>query len=461
MADIWTLFNTNSEQVVSIIDKVIKPPIYQSSDLIFNTILIFATIFSALFYILAINGVFSKPKKEKFMEIPSNKLPFVTIQIPTFNEPVALRCAEKCLQFDYPKNKFEIIIGDDSKDEGISRMIDEFAEKNKAIVKVMRRPVNKGYKAGNLNNMLKHSKGEIIAIFDSDFVPSKDFLKTIVAPFQDEKVAAVQSRWEFMNAGQNLVSRLSSSILIVYHHLTLPLINKFNVSFILGSAEAVRKDVLLKLGGWQNGSLTEDTEFSLRIMEMGYKSVYLPDLVTPGESPFTFNGFKRQQMRWAYGTIRAFMDHKRHIFFNKNFNLKQRLMLFFVLLGYLTSPLLALLFMSGTISFITNVPGPIDWMEFTRSMGRNLLLTSGFVAASIVALKKNNRLSMFPKLLVSSFTVGIIVSFSVSVAIFKSVIKKPMDWYMIQKSGNREYPIINGSGGATTMPHMPAKTYPQ
>jgi cellulose synthase/poly-beta-1,6-N-acetylglucosamine synthase-like glycosyltransferase len=457
MEGIWEIFYMSSTEVSNAIDNFIKPPIYQSSNLIFETILVAATLFSILFYVLAIHGAFSKPKKDT-KRIPGKKLPFVTVQIPTYNEPVALRCAEKCLKFDYPEKKFEIIIGDDSNDEDVSRMIDEFAEKHKGKIRVMRRPVNKGFKAGNLNNMLKHSRGEIIVIFDSDFIPSKDFLKRIVRPLiENRKVAAVQSRWEFTNANQNLVSRLYSSILIVYHHLTLPLINKFGISFICGSAEAIRKDVLLKLGGWQNGSLTEDTEFSIRIMEMGYRTIYLQDLVTPGESPFTFNGFKRQQMRWAYGTIRAFMDHKRQILFNKNFNNKQRFMLSFVLLGYLVSPILALLFVSGIIAFMTNVPGPIDPVEFTRAVGRNLLLTSGFIAASLVALKKNGRLRMFPKLLISSFTAGILVSFSVAVAIFKSVLRRPMDWYMIQKNGNKVYSTLNGSD---ILP-VTTKTYPR
>jgi len=457
MEGIMEIFYMNSTEMSRIIDNFIKPPLYQSSTMIFDMVLMAVTLFSILFYVLAINGILSKPKKgcgEK--EIPDKNLPFVTIQIPTYNEPVAIRCAERCLEFDYPKNKFEILIGDDSNDENVMKMIDDFAEKHRDSVRVIRRPTNEGFKAGNLNNMLKHSKGEIIVIFDSDFIPSKDFLKKIVKPFrEDRKIAAVQSRWEFTNANQNMVSRLYSSILIVYHHLTLPLINRFGISFICGSAEAVRKDILLKLGGWQNGSFTEDTEFSIRIMEMGYKIAYLQDLVTPGESPFTFRGFKRQQMRWAYGTIRAFIDHRKQILFGKHFNNKQRVMLSFVLLGYLSAPLLALLFVSGTISFITNAPGPIDLVEFSKSLGRNLLLTSGFIAASLVALKKNGRLRMFPKLLISSFTVGIAVSFSVALAIFKSLFKRPMDWFMIQKTGNEIYSIMNGS----KISPLPSETY--
>lgn len=446
IADMNT-FYTISQEIALLIDNAIKPPLYQSSTMIFDTILIVATIFSILFYVIAINGVFSGSGKDKKSRSSPTEgmLPFVTVQIPTYNEPVAIRCAERCLKFDYPEDRFEIIIGDDSKDESVMEMIDEFAEAHKGRVRVIRRPENKGYKAGNLNNMLKKSRGEIIAIFDSDFLPGKKFLKKMVRPFMEDKnVGAVQSRWEFINASQNLVSRLASTILIVYHHLTLPLINRFGVSFICGSAEAVRKDVLIKLGGWQNGSFTEDTEFSIRLMEAGYRNVYLQDVVTPGESPFTFNGFKRQQMRWAYGTIRAFIDHRSKILFNRNFNVKQRIMLTFVLLGYLISPILALLFVSGTISFMTNVPGPINIAEFLVSVGRNVGLTSGFIAASLVALKLNKRLRMFPMLLVSSFTVGILISFSVGAAIFKSILRRQMDWYMIQKKGNLLYSVPEG-----------------
>lgn len=434
------------QQAASVIDNVIKPPIYLSSTLTFNLILMLASFFSVLFFILAVNGVLSRSPKKEYPDVPLKKLPFVSIQIPTYNEPVAVRCAEKCLEFDYPRNKYEIIIGDDSNDHDVSQIIDQFAEKHKNRIKVIRRPDNKGFKAGNLNNMLRHSRGDIIVVFDSDFTPGRDFLKNIVRPFAyDKKVAAVQSRWDFTNHSQSLVSRLASSILVVYHHLTLPLINRFGISFICGSAEAVRKDILLKLGKWQNGSFTEDTEFSLRIMERGYKSVYMPDLVTVSELPFNFRGFKRQQMRWAYGTIRAFMDHRKSIFMNRNFDLKQKFVISFVLFGYLISPILALLFFTGMISFLSNAPGPIDWIEFTLSVGRNVGLTSGFIAASLVALWKNRQAKMFPMLLISSFTVGIIVSFSVTIAIIKSVFSRPMDWYLIQKNGNKIYGIPRSS----------------
>ncbi len=458
MQNIIQILYTIQVEVTRIMDDIIKPPINASSMLTFNVILFVATVFSFFFLILAINGFLTRvPKKEDTegtSDIPTSKLPFITVQIPTYNEPVAIRCAEECLKFDYPKNKFEIIIGDDSNDNDISHMLNKFAEKHKNV-KVVRRPTNKGFKAGNLNNMLKHSKGEVIVIFDSDFIPTVDFLKRIVKPMvNDKKVGAVQARWDFTNSSQSLVSRLASSILIVYHHLTLPLINKCGISFICGSAEAIRKDVLKKLGKWQNGSLTEDTEISLRLMEEGYKTVYLPDLVSRGEVPFTFKGFRRQQKRWAYGTIRAFIDHRKNIFGNKHFSVKQKLMLSFVLFGYIISPILALLFVTGMISFMSNPTGPIDLIEFSMSVGRNVFLTSGFIVASLVALWKNKQIKMFPMLLISSFTVGIFVSFSVTIAILKSIGGRPMEWYMVQKNGNKMYDIPKGS----ILHHTP-KTY--
>jgi cellulose synthase/poly-beta-1,6-N-acetylglucosamine synthase-like glycosyltransferase len=134
--------------------------------------------FSIIFYLLAIASIFIKPARRKNKKV--EEWPFVTIQIPTFNEPVAIRCAEKCLEMDYPEDRFEIIIGDDSNDPKVSKLIDDFAKKHKKV-KVVRRGTNFGFKAGNLNNMLKYSKGDIIVVFDSDFIPKKDFLKNTLA----------------------------------------------------------------------------------------------------------------------------------------------------------------------------------------------------------------------------------------------------------------------------------------
>ncbi|HDD72727.1 MAG TPA: glycosyltransferase, partial [Candidatus Aenigmarchaeota archaeon] len=147
---------------------MIKALIHELSLSFYGVILIPMILFSIIFYLLALYGIFSgKDKKQRRFSVKGEQLPFVTIQIPTRNEPVALRCAERCLRFDYPKDRFEIIIGDDSDNPEVSRMIDRFAAKHPQI-RVTRRGSNKGFKAGNLNYMLKYSKGDIIVVFDSD-----------------------------------------------------------------------------------------------------------------------------------------------------------------------------------------------------------------------------------------------------------------------------------------------------
>ncbi|MBL7206174.1 MAG: glycosyltransferase [Candidatus Aenigmarchaeota archaeon] len=423
--------------LANVIDTIIKPPIYATSDFIFNITLIGATFFSVFFYLIAIDGMLIKNKKVSFKNLV--KWPMVTIQIPTFNEPVAMRCAKKCLNFDYPKDKYEVIIGDDSNDKNVSRLIDKFAKLHKGIVKVTRRGNNFGYKAGNLNHMLKYSKGEIIVIFDSDFVPPKNFLREIVKPFgSSKKIGAVQARWDFLNMKQSIISRLASGVLVVYHHLILPIFNKNNVSFICGSAEAIRKDILIKLGGWESGSLTEDIEFSLRLMKAGYRNVYLKNLSAKGELPFNFKSFKKQQMRWSYGNTRSYLKHCRSILFNEMFNYKQKILISFILFGYVVAPLLALLLVAGMVSFATNTPGPIDVSKFLFSLGRNLLLTSGFIAATLIGLSRYEKMTptMLITILFSSLTVGVMISFYMAKAFIKAILKKPMHWYMIQKQGN-------------------------
>jgi cellulose synthase/poly-beta-1,6-N-acetylglucosamine synthase-like glycosyltransferase len=426
--------------VSNFIDLTLKPALHVISTPVFDVSLVLTAVFSVFFYLIAIDGIVKgRGQARAFPKL--SRLPKVTIQIPTYNEPVAIRCAKQCLKMDYPKGLFNIIIGDDSNKPEISEMIDRFAAKHRGRVSVTRRGLNVGFKAGNLNHMLKHGKnGEIIVLFDSDFVPPRNFLRKVVEPFADEKVAFVQARWQFLNPAQNMVSTLASSILYMYHHLVMTSFNNNGFSLLCGSAEAVRKSTLKKLGGWEAGSLTEDTEYSLRCLEKGYRSVYLHDLEAKGEVPFSVKGFKRQQMRWAYGTTSAYMKHARALLTSRLFNCRQKLFMSFVLFGYLTSPLLAVLFISGIISFFSNPTAPIDIMRFSFETGRNMLVISGFLFAGMVAMHREGMLLReAPKLIFSSLTAGIYTSFFVAKAFFKAVAGRPMTWYLIQKSGNEKF----------------------
>ena len=404
----------------------------------FNIILLITCLVSVIFLIMTIYTSLRKNKAEE--AIDESYTPPVTIQIPTFNELVAIRCAEACLKFDYPKEKYEILIGDDSNNREISRQIHAFSAQHPPV-KVIRREKNTGYKPGNLNNMLPHSKGDLIVIFDSDFMPKPDFLKRIVQPFKDNpQVAAVQAKWTFLNGQENMITVLGASILNVYHYITLPFLKaRRKMSLLCGSAEAVRKSTLVELGAWESGNLTEDIEYSIRLINAGYKVAYLENLTCDSEVPYTSFDLYRQQMRWAYGVIFSFKKHFRGIYTNKKTTFEDKIGMSIVCSGYLLTFLLFALLATGTLSIVTHAPAPIEWGKLLSETARNIALTSGLLIATIVALRRSRNTRSLGKMIASSFSYGIVMVYHVNKGIFKAVIGREMEWFMLTKKGNEAY----------------------
>lgn len=431
--------NKNTFKYYNIIGRPILDFLYLIFDNIFYFLLFVAIIMSTVYFIMCIYAAINR-KKQGEVEFIVEKAPFVSVQIPTYNELAAIRCAKRCLEFDYPKEKFEIIIGDDSDNPVISKKIASFAKKYEKVI-VTKRGNNIGYKAGNLNYMLQKSKGEILVLFDSDFIPERDFLKRIVAPFiNDRNVSGVQARWKSIDRNKNLVSLLGSTIIDVFHHICLPFINKkANLSFLCGSAEAVRKKDLIKLGGWESGSLTEDIEFSLKLLKNGKKIIYLSGLECLGEVPYKAKDLYKQQMRWAYGVIKSFKKHFTTLFFrSKNIGIKEKFFISFFCSGYLFSFLLLMLFITGTLSFITHPPGPVDLPRFFGELLRNIALTSGVIITSVYTMVKTKNINKLASIVAACFSVGLVVTYYVNLGIFKVLFNKPMKWYMLSKKGNLE-----------------------
>ncbi|MBW2966251.1 glycosyltransferase family 2 protein [Candidatus Woesearchaeota archaeon] len=402
---------------------------------IFYIFLYTAVIFTMVYLILSLVVVVSR-KKEKEKLFDPKKAPFVTIQIPTKNELIALRCAKKCLDFDYPKDKYEVLIGDDSNKPEISQKIAEFANTYEKV-RVIKRENNVGFKPGNLNSMLKHSNGEILVIFDSDFTPENDFLKRIVTPFiYDKSISAVQARWNFNNFNQNFVTTLASTIVYVFHHVSLAFLHILRTGSLCGSAEAIRKKDLIELGGWKSGSLTEDIEYTLRLYKNNKKIHYIPSLQCYSEVPYIASDLYRQQMRWAYGVISAYRTHIKDIMFNKSLSIKNKLTSLCAGFGYLMPVLILSMFIFGTLSFFTHLPAPIDLPKFFSELGINMALTSGLIVASLFALYKEKKIKYALKTLLASFSIGIITTYYVNKGIFKSIFKKPMQWYLLNKDIN-------------------------
>ncbi len=435
LANWWGIIVEKAFSAYQVLGRPILDVLNMIFDKIFDGFLVITVIISVLFLLMTFFVLINRKREHE--TILEDHTPKVTVQIPTYNELVALRCAQACLEFDYPKDKYEILIGDDSNVVFVSKKIAEFAVKH-SLIRVIKREKNIGFKPGNLNNMLKHTNGEFIVIFDSDFVPSSDFLKRIVQPFvHDKKIAAVQAKWTFINQNQNLVSILASTILNVYHYITLPFIKNFRQrSFLCGSAEAVRKSTLDELGGWDNGNLTEDIEYSIRSLNKGYKIVYLPELKCDSEVPYTPKDLYKQQMRWAYGVIYSLKKHFRELLFNRQINLADKACVGIVVGGYFLALSLAGLFVFGFLSLVTHPPAPIDWYRLFYELGRNILITSGLLISSAVSMIQSNNAKKIVPMVASSFTFGIITTYYVNKGILKAILGRPMHWFMLNKKGN-------------------------
>ena len=411
---------------------------------VFDVLLVFTAVISLIYVAMTLFIVFKKKSHNKASG--NEELPFVTIQLPTYNEPIVLNCAKKCLEMDYPKNKYELIIGDDSSDVNVSAAISQFATQNG--VTVVRRGSNSGYKAGNLNSMLKHTKGEIIVLFDSDFLPPKNFLKEIVKPFSDKRVAGVQAKWNFVNAEQNMISILGSTIVEVFQSITMKFMwQNRKLAFLCGSAEAVRKEVLVELGGWDHGNLTEDIEFSLRLIKNGYRIEYLYDLRCESEVPYEPKDLYKQQMRWAYGVVSSYIKHAKDIYASKKITFQDKLYTGLICSGYLLTVLLALLFITGLLSVLTHPPAPIDFGKFFFETARNTLITSGLILASVAVCSlsainysgrklHSSKIKHLLKMVASSFSFGLIVAYHVNIGIWKAIFRQPMRWYMLKKGAH-------------------------
>lgn len=235
----------------------------------------------------------------------SSDWPSVTVQLPFYNErAVATRLLDAVAAFDYPRDKLQIQILDDSDDdttEILRRWV--HAAPPDLDVQLVRRPQRSGYKAGALDHGLEHgARGELVAIFDADFVPPSDFLRRAVPPFANPKIGMVQTRWDHLDAEFGLLTRVQAILLdghfAVDHLARAAGGHLFNFN---GTGGLFRRTTIDDAGGWSAATLTEDLELSYRAQLRGWKFAYLPGLPCPAELPVDAAAFATQQYRWAKG----------------------------------------------------------------------------------------------------------------------------------------------------------------
>ncbi|MCZ7401572.1 MAG: glycosyltransferase [Candidatus Methanoperedens sp.] len=250
----------------------------------------------------------TKVRKEK-PPIEFVHYPMVTVQLPVYNEfYVVERLIRKVAQLNYPRERLEIQVLDDSTDETsdiISRCIGELRKQGLDIY-LLHRQDREGYKAGALRDGMKSAKGEFLAVFDADFLPDPDFLKRCIPHFTDPSVGMVQTRWGHVNEDYSLLTRALA--IGIDGHFQIEQSTRHSEGLFLnfnGTAGVWRKLCIEESGGWQADTLTEDLDLSYRAQLRGWKLVFLADVVSPAEVPVQINAFKRQQFRWAKGSIQC------------------------------------------------------------------------------------------------------------------------------------------------------------
>jgi cellulose synthase/poly-beta-1,6-N-acetylglucosamine synthase-like glycosyltransferase len=231
----------------------------------------------------------------------------VTIQLPLFNELyVVERLICEVCDIDYPKDKLEIQVLDDSIDEtvNVAKKVVEEKKKQGFDISYIHRANRQGYKAGALKEGLKIAKGKYIAIFDADFMPRKNFLKETIPFFNDEKVGMVQTRWEHLNGNHSILTKAQALALDGHFVIEQTVRNKagFFINFN-GTGGVWRKDCIEDAGNWHADTLTEDLDLSYRAQLNGWKFVFLKDFTSPAELPSEISALKTQQFRWTKGAI--------------------------------------------------------------------------------------------------------------------------------------------------------------
>lgn len=257
-----------------------------------------------------------------------NNIPFVSIQLPVYNEMYVMeRLLENMSKMDYPKDKLEIQVLDDSTDESLEltqKLVKQLKLSGVNIVHI-HRTKRTGFKAGALKEGLKVAKGEFIAIFDADFLPRPNWLKETIPYFKDENIGVVQTRWSHLNRNHSVLTKIQAFALDA--HFTLEQVGRNSKSHFInfnGTAGVWRKTCILEAGNWEGDTLTEDLDLSYRAQLKNWKFKYLEDVETPAELPMAISAARSQQFRWNKGGAENFRKMAWKLIKNKHISAKTK-----------------------------------------------------------------------------------------------------------------------------------------
>ncbi|MEQ9188546.1 MAG: glycosyltransferase [Cryomorphaceae bacterium] len=313
----------------------------------------FFLLFIFLYSLVQLDLVRRYRKRVEARKLSGGKVRTVTVQLPIYNEMyVAARLIDHAAALNYPKSSLEIQVLDDSTDDTsdiIRERVNHWKSKGVDIVHLTR--ANRiGFKAGALADGLRSAKGELVAIFDADFVPARDFLTATTAYFEDTGVGMVQARWEHLNAKYSYLTKMQAFGLDA--HFTVEQGGRSEGGCFInfnGTAGVWRKQCIVDAGGWSSDTLTEDLDLSYRAQMKDWKFIYCEGVGAPAELPAEMNALKTQQYRWTKGAAQCAVKNLPAVVASKNLSARTKLHAVFHLMN-------SFIFISVFASAVLSIP---------------------------------------------------------------------------------------------------------
>ena len=292
---------------------------------------------------------------------PPADWPSVSIHLPVYNEKrVIARLLDSVLAFDYPRDKLEVIVVDDSTDD-TPHLLQSYRERTPELITIIHREKRDGFKAGALQTALDRSRGEFFVLFDADHVPANDFLRMMVPHLCSDNMAAfVQARQSYLHDVDSWVARALGLGTDAYAFVDQEA--RFSADLLThfsGSGGVFRKTAVVDVGGWSSDTLAEDLDLSIRLRLRGWRWVYNRSIECPGELPASFTVLRRQQFRWASGFAGCLSKHLRNLVTTNQMSLMQKVEAMIYLSGYAASPLIAV---GVVLSILYCLVFPLDFV---------------------------------------------------------------------------------------------------
>ena len=399
-------------------------------------------LFSLIQLDLFLNYKKSKNKAKNIISTNFKYLPFVTVQLPIYNEQnVIKRLLNAVFKMDYPNDKIEIQVLDDSDDNStayVKNLISKLKNKSSRKINHIIRKNRDGFKAGALKYGLELAKGNYIAIFDADFIPRSDWLKKTICGFEEPKIGVVQTKWNHINKNFSMLTKIQAFALDI--HFTLEQVGRnFNSYFLNfnGTAGIWRKEAILNSGNWNSDTLTEDLDLSYRAQLKGWRIKYVESINAPAEIPFLIGAIKSQQFRWNKGGAENFKKHFLNILKNNNLNFLTKVHSAFHLFSssiFLSVFLLS--FLSVPLSYVSNVTSRFNWFFNFSSLFVLSTIIFFYVYWKLFKLvnqKKNNSFFEYTKIFIFFYSISGAFAFQNSVAVLQGFIGKKSEFIRTPK----------------------------